>query len=221
MQAPVSYKLRQQQLWLSSDRCVFWEDEKTLIVSDLHFGKTGHFRKWGIPVPQGVYKNDLQRLVGQLQYFQPKQLIVVGDVVHSHENKELALFRKGRNDFPALDVQLVKGNHDILHDRWYHETGITVTEEILSLKDLFGFIHDLSPHQWSFGSSAYYFSGHLHPGIRINGQGRQSLCFPCFYFTDKFCVLPAFSEFTGMAMIRPSSHENVFAIVDNKVMQLQ
>lgn len=221
MQAPVSYQLRQQQLWLSSDRCIFWEEEKALIVSDLHFGKTGHFRKWGIPVPQGVYKNDLQRLVSQLQFFQPRQLIVVGDLFHSHENKELDLFRKWRHDFPDLIVQLIKGNHDILHEQWYRSTEITVTDEILSLNNLFGFIHDLTPDEWTGDGHHYYFSGHLHPGIRINGHGRQSLSFPCFYFTKEYCVLPAFSEFTGLAMIRPAAGENVFAIVENKIIQLQ
>ncbi|WEK35740.1 MAG: ligase-associated DNA damage response endonuclease PdeM [Candidatus Pseudobacter hemicellulosilyticus] len=221
MQAPISYRLRGQQLWLSSHRTIFWEEEKALIVSDLHFGKTGHFRKWGIPVPQGVYKNDLQRLVGQLQYFQPKQLIVVGDLFHSHQNKELELFRKWRLDLPDLDIRLIKGNHDILHERWYQETNISVSAETLSLRDLFGFTHDLTPGNITATSEHYYFSGHLHPGIRINGQGKQSLSFPCFYFTERFCVLPAFSEFTGLAMIRPTAGENVFAIVNNAVMQLQ
>src|ERR1051325_5912256 len=109
MQAPVLYKLNQQNLWLSAQRMVFWEEEKALIVSDLHFGKTGHFRKSGIPVPQSVYKEDLQRLVSQLQYFQPRQLIVVGDMFHSHANKELELFKKWRHDFPHLVIRLVKG----------------------------------------------------------------------------------------------------------------
>ena len=63
MQAPVLHKLHQQTLWLTAQRSIFWEEQKTLIVSDLHFGKTGHFRKSGIPVPQTIYKEDLQRLV--------------------------------------------------------------------------------------------------------------------------------------------------------------
>ena len=67
MQAPVSYKLLTQQLWLSAHRCIFWEEKKALLVSDLHFGKTGHFRKSGIAVPQAVYKEDLQRLVHLIQ----------------------------------------------------------------------------------------------------------------------------------------------------------
>ncbi len=218
MQAPVSYRISQQQLWLSPYRCIFWEEEKALIVSDLHFGKTGHFRKSGIAVPQTVYQEDLQRLVTQLQYFQPRQLIAVGDLFHSHENKELELFRKWRHNFPDLDVHLVRGNHDILHDAWYRECNISVTENTLELS-AFSFLHDIADQDTP--TMQYQFSGHLHPGIRINGMGRQSLSFPCFYFARSFCVLPAFSKFTGLAMIRPEDDENVFAIVNNHIVQLQ
>jgi DNA ligase-associated metallophosphoesterase len=218
MQAPVSYKLFKQQLWLSAHRCVFWEEAKTLIVSDLHFGKTGHFRKSGIAVPQAVYKEDLQRLVHLLQYFQPKQLVVVGDLFHSHENKELALFRKWRHDFPLLHIHLVKGNHDILHDSWYRECDIHITPDELHL-NCFRFRHDLEAP--SVSGNHYFFSGHIHPGVRIKGPAKQSLSFPCFYFANNFCVLPAFSRFTGIALVRPADDENVFAIVDNHIVQLQ
>lgn len=221
MQVPVSHKLLQHQFWLSPDRCVFWEEEKALIVSDLHFGKTGHFRKHGIPVPQTVYKNDLQRLVNQIQYFQPKQLIVVGDLFHSRENKELELFKRWRHDFPELPIRLVRGNHDILHEQWYREAAIDVIEDSLCLNTHFHFIHDLLPDQMNNSRKQFYFSGHLHPGIRVNGLGKQSLSFPCFYFTNTFCVLPAFGEFTGLAMINPAAHENVFAIVNKQIIQLQ
>jgi uncharacterized protein len=221
MQVPVAHKLFQHQFWLSPDRCVFWEEEKALIVSDLHFGKSGHFRKHGIPIPQTVYKNDLQRLVSQLQYFQPKQLIVVGDLFHSHQNKELELFKRWRHDLADLPIRLVRGNHDILHEKWYQEAAIEVIEESLSINNHFHFIHDLLPEQMSDTGKDYYFSGHLHPGICISGKGRQSLSFPCFYFTRKFCVLPAFGQFTGLAMIKPADDENVFAIVNKQIIQLQ
>jgi DNA ligase-associated metallophosphoesterase len=221
MQVHVAHKLLQHQFWLSPDRCVFWEEEKALIVSDLHFGKSGHFRKHGIPVPQTVYKNDLQRLVSQLQYFQPKQLIVVGDLFHSHQNKELELFKRWRHDLADLPIRLVRGNHDILHEQWYQEAAIEVIEDSLSINNHFHFIHDLLPEQMNNTGTDYYFSGHLHPGISISGKGRQSLSFPCFYFTRSFCVLPAFGQFTGLAMIRPAADENVFAIVNKQIIQLQ
>ncbi|HZK65861.1 MAG TPA: ligase-associated DNA damage response endonuclease PdeM [Puia sp.] len=217
-----------QQFWLTGDRTLFWEEEKVLIVSDLHFGKTGHFRKSGIAVPQSVYKEDLQRLVVQIQHFQPKQLIIVGDMFHSHANKELELFLKWRADLSGLEIQLIRGNHDILKEDWYLHAGIKLSQTTLSM-NRFHFVHDIVDRQKRDGAfkehtpglSPYFFSGHIHPGIRVQGMGKQSLCFPCFYFGKEYAVLPAFSRFTGVAMIVPEKEEQVFAIVNDSVMQLQ
>src|ERR1700738_1720039 len=119
MGTPIHHKIAGNNCWLSPERMLYWEEEKSLIVSDLHFGKTGHFRKAGIAVPQAVYKEDLQRLFEQIQYFQPEKLIIVGDLFHSLLNRELELFRKWREDLPDLVIHLIKGNHDILEDEWY------------------------------------------------------------------------------------------------------
>ena len=221
MGAPFHYKLMQQNCWLSPERMLYWEEQQALVVSDLHFGKTGHFRKEGIAVPQSVYKEDLQRLVSQLQFFQPRTLIVVGDMFHSHANKELDWFKKWRDDFPALDIQLVMGNHDILQQQWYQEAGVSISPETLTL-GAFSFVHDVNPVAANspFLIPNYLFSGHLHPGIRISGAGKQSLHFPCFYFTPVFCVLPAFSRFTGLALVRPKNGDAVFAIVNQSIIQL-
>jgi len=210
MQPPFPYRLKNQQLWLSPDRCIFWEEERSLIVSDLHFGKTGHFRKAGVAVPQSVYREDLQRLMSQIQYFQPRQLLVVGDLFHSRENKELTLFKKWREDFPGLAIRLIKGNHDILHDDWYQSAGIELSPERLQIGD-FLFVHDIEDAEEAM--EAYIFSGHVHPGIQVHGMGRQSLRFPCFYFGTNYAILPAFSLFTGTVSIYPEPGEQVFAIV--------
>ncbi|MEP7279807.1 MAG: ligase-associated DNA damage response endonuclease PdeM [Bacteroidota bacterium] len=220
MGAPFHYKLKQHNCWLLPERMIYWEEEKTLIVSDLHFGKTGHFRKAGIAVPASVYKEDMQRLMSQLQYFQPRHLVIVGDMFHSSANKELEFFIKWRNDFPHIDFQLVKGNHDILDPQWYREAGIVIVNEEMTIHD-FSFVHDIK----RTGSAAlpagnYIFSGHIHPGIRVSGGGRQTLAFPCFYFTTSYCVLPAFSRFTGLAMVRPKEEDQVFAIVNQSIIAL-
>ncbi|MBS1917561.1 MAG: ligase-associated DNA damage response endonuclease PdeM [Bacteroidetes bacterium] len=233
MQPPLPYKIKDQQLWLSPERLIFWENEKALIISDLHFGKTGHFRKSGIAVPQSVYKEDLQRLVAQIQFFQPTQLIIVGDFFHSVANKEIELFKKWRENFSGIDFHLIKGNHDILHDDWYDQCGIQWCDEHKAISE-FTFVHDVSvvSHRFSDVGEAiaddrqlptgnYFFSGHIHPGIRMNGAGRQSVCLPCFYFGKEYAVLPAFSHFTGVAVIEPKRNENVFAIVGKKLVQLQ
>ncbi len=217
MQTPLRHEIHQQNFWLSPDRCVYWEEEQALILSDLHFGKTGHFRKSGIAVPQSVFKDDIQRLVDQLQFFNARQLIVVGDMFHSHANKEHELFMRWRNDFPHLTVHLVKGNHDILKKKWYTEANILLHDDCLEINQ-FSFMHDLSGCPDSPGQ--YFFTGHIHPGISISGIAKQSLKFPCFYFTEDYAVLPAFSRFTGLAMIDPKRNEDVFAIVENKVIAM-
>ena len=73
MQQPVPFILAEQQLWLSEQKCIFWETHKALIVSDIHFGKTGHFRKSGIAIPQAVFKEDLQRVVDCNSFFKAEQ----------------------------------------------------------------------------------------------------------------------------------------------------
>jgi DNA ligase-associated metallophosphoesterase len=209
MQPAIPYRLRGQQFWLSPHRCLYWEEERSLILSDLHFGKTGHFRKAGIAVPQSVYREDLLRLLSLIQYFQPKQLLIVGDLFHSRENKELDLFLRWRDDFPELGFRLVLGNHDILRADWYVKAGIVVNEGVLGMGG-FAFVHDIEDAE---ESGPYYFSGHLHPGIRINGMGKQSLQFPCFYFGGEYAILPAFGRFTGTVSIDPGAESNVFAIL--------
>lgn len=221
MQAPVLHMQQQQKLWLSADRCLYWEETRSLVLSDLHFGKTGHFRKAGIPIPQTVYRQDLQRLFTQIQYFQPRQLIIVGDLFHSVENEELNFFCKWRNDLSDLQIQLVKGNHDILSRQWYAAAGVEVADPHLTLAP-FWFTHDIdySPIPESTGN-AYTFSGHLHPGIRVLGAGKQALRFSCFYFGKSHAVLPAFGGFTGTSLIKPAREEAVYAIVENKILKLQ
>lgn len=212
MAAPVCYKLHNQNLWLSATRVLFWEEAQTLIASDLHLGKTGHFRKSGIAVPQAVYKEDLQRLVQTLQHFQPKQLVVVGDFFHSHANKELDLFSKWRSNFGSLEITLVKGNHDILQADWYTANQISVIEELQ--QSPFRFLHDPAA---STATQDYVLSGHIHPGIRVGGLGKQSMRLPCFYFGKQQGILPAFSGFTGLATIEPNNGDAVFAIVKNTI----
>jgi len=206
------FLLHNQTLWLSPERCIYWEEQNSLIVSDLHFGKTGHFRKSGIAVPQNVYKEDLQRLVNQVQYYKPQQLIVVGDLFHSVQNKELDFFKKWRLDFSQLHIQLVKGNHDILKKDWYTAANISVTDTHLHVGN-FCFVHDIKEACAPSNDIHYYFTGHIHPCVLLKGLGKQSVSLPCYYFTESFAVLPAFSKFTGTAIVDRKSAENVFAIV--------
>ena len=221
MQNPVPYTIRNNTFWVSPQHSLYWEEENTLIIADMHLGKTGHFRKSGIAIPQSIYKADLQRLIAQLYLFKVERLIITGDLTHSTANKELDLFLKWRKDFTSLHIHLVKGNHDILDDGWYDEAGISVSHQKL-ISGPFLFIHDLKMRNKlpDEENNKYIFTGHMHPAIHLRGQGRQSLRFPCFYFTPDYCVLPAFSRFSGTYTVTPEKGEKVFAVVENALMQL-
>lgn len=218
MNALVIYTINENDFVLSPERVMFWEKERTLIIADLHIGKTGHFRKSGIPVPQNVFKEDLQRLFSQILFFKAERLIIAGDLSHSRSNKEMDLFKKWRLDHHALQVTLVNGNHDILDEQWYDELRIE-TKDCLDIGQ-FSFCHD--PDDASGKDPLRYtICGHLHPGVSIRGRGRQSLQFPCFYFGNTVGILPAFSRFTGCVNVNAQNGENIFAIVNNGLMQVQ
>ena len=220
MSSPYKFILNKQTLWLSPERCIFWEEEQALILSDLHLGKSGHFRKSGIAVPQNVFKEDLHRLFAQIQFFKPKQLLIVGDLFHSHANKEMEMFLNWRKDLPGIKLNLILGNHDILAKKYYTAAAIDVTKQKLSLSN-FCFTHDINETcNEEEGNTNFTFSGHVHPGIQINGVGKQYLHFPCYYFTKEYAILPAFSKFTGIYRITPKPSDMVFAIVENSIIKI-
>ena len=203
---------------LSADRTIFWEEEKALILSDLHLGKSGHFRKHGIGIPQDVFKEDLQRLIASIQLHKPRKIIIVGDMFHSHANKELQLFLKWRNDLSHVDFHLVVGNHDILSLKWYREANLELHYNEWAIGN-FIFTHDINDAIVT--EEKYYFSGHIHPCIHLKGLGRQSIQVPCFYFNPTYAVLPAFGKFTGTFALKIKEEDTVFALAGNKVLKVQ
>ena len=213
------YILKDEVMWVSSERCIYWEQQNALILSDLHLGKTGHFRKFGIPVPQDIFKNDLHRLFHQIQYFKATRLIIVGDLFHSHANKELELFLKWRKDKSDVEINLIKGNHDILSVNTYANLGIDVAKIHMNIGP-FCFTHDINSICNQENENNYIFSGHIHPGVKLSGSGKQSLTFPCFYFGKTHAILPAFSLFTGASKISITNEDDVFCLINSGLIKL-
>ncbi|HEX4877427.1 MAG TPA: ligase-associated DNA damage response endonuclease PdeM [Chitinophagaceae bacterium] len=220
MQNPIPHIINDQIFWVTAERALFWEEQNTMIVADVHLGKSGHFRKAGIPIPQSVYKDDLQRLMGMFFFFKAERLIVVGDFTHSTSNKELDLFLKWRKDFSAIHIDLVKGNHDILEDDWYKAANIQVHEWDL-IENGFLFRHEDRRFNLPERENVKYtFYGHLHPGYKISGKGLQTLKFPCYYFGRESCILPAFSRFTGTFMVKLIKGDTIYAVSGNELLKI-
>lgn len=219
MNISIPHIIHEQHFWLSAQRSIYWEEQKTMIVSDTHFGKTGHFRKSGIAVPQQVYKEDLQRFFSLATDLKPERILVVGDFFHSTDNEEHNLFLRWKNDFNSLQITLIKGNHDILGNTWYENAGIQLIEDFYEIGQ-FRFQHDPAENDFLVKENTFVFSGHVHPGIQMRGIGKQSLRLPCFYFTQNQCILPAFSKFSGLAIVKPKKQDQIYAIANDNIIKL-
>jgi uncharacterized protein len=199
-----------QTLRLSAERCIFWEEQKVLLLSDMHIGKVAHFRKSGIAIPSQLFHEDILRLTGMVNYFNPRTLLVTGDFFHSSANGEHQFFGDWRASLTDTRILLVRGNHEVLPNQSYADLGIEVVGKEYHIPP-FSFVHEMPSMPTIEG---FWFSGHIHPGVRLGGKGRQSLVLPCFHFTTNHCVLPAFSRFTGKHLIDPNDQDQVYAIAD-------
>ncbi|MFK7952056.1 MAG: ligase-associated DNA damage response endonuclease PdeM [Ekhidna sp.] len=202
-------QLEGEDLLLLPQRAIFWKSKKTLIVSDLHLGKAGHFRKHGIPITKKVHIADLEILHKLLVDHRPHQVILLGDLFHSTENNEWNDFILFIDQFRFVKFVLIQGNHDILEE---YPDALHLTP-LLELPP-FSFTHIQQE------SSFYNLSGHIHPGIRVKGAARQSMTLSCFYFRKRYGILPAYGQFTGIKAIQPKKGDQVYGIGGGEVIDL-
>lgn len=205
-----------QNFILSEQRAIFWIEHRMLIIADAHFSKEAHFRKHGIAIPAGIIDKDLGRIDTLIETFAPQQILFLGDMFHSEKNDALNIFVNWRNKHKKVLFTLVIGNHDILEKEWYRLAQITCVEEKLLLENIL-FTHDKSP---VVEPGILNFYGHIHPGIRLQGNAKQTLRLPCFWFSENFAALPAFGRFTGYVSVKSKQGDKIYAIGDGKVFNL-
>lgn len=176
---------------LTNQRALFWKKEKALILSDLHIGKTAHFRKNGIALANHIMKNDLERLSILIEYFKPEKFIVVGDLLHAGDNSDVDEFCTWKNQYLHIQFYLIEGNHDRISNSLEEKLCLNFKENQLKIDD-FIFVHDFDQSIVGF-----QITGHIHPGIVLNSVVKK-IRLPCFIQTQNQLLLPAFSEFTGL-----------------------
>ena len=201
--------IKGESLVLNNLRAMYWSREKALIASDLHIGKSAHFRKYGIPISVNVQHNDLERLSFLVSHYKPEKLIVVGDLFHAELNTDMNLFKIWRAEHSDLEMILIKGNHDRLKDLVYDSFGIAYYTQELHLAP-FDFIHE--PKLAT--TDTFTISGHIHPGIRITSKTKQQIKLPCFEVSSSQLILPAFSEFTGLAISKRVKRHSYYAFTE-------
>ena len=201
---------------LSAHHALYLPKHDTLVVADLHWGKSATFRAKGVPLPPGVTASDLERLSAVISETRAARVVIVGDLLHARAGRHertLNAIAQWRDAHRTLAMTLVRGNHDAHAGDPPASLDIECVNGPLVV-GAFACQHHPTPH-----ASHYVLAGHLHPHVNFRGRGKQSVRLPCFVFCQRGAILPAFTTFTGGGAYTPDVNDQIFAIVDEEVVE--
>jgi len=206
-----------ERLLLLAERAAFWPARETLFVADFHLGKAASFRAAGIPMPAGTTSENVERLGRAIDRTRASRVVFLGDFLHSAEARAartLERFTAWREAHDGVNLTLVRGNHDRKAGDPPAEWRIDCVDAGASLGPF------VLNHEPGASGAGYALAGHIHPAVRLSGDGDESLRLPCFWFAKRHGVLPAFGAFTGSAVVRPRPGDRVFVIAEEEVVRV-
>lgn len=208
----MTINIKQQTFRLHHYGSIYWNEEEMLIVADLHLGKIEHFRKHGSALPDLSNAIDYIHLEQNIAEFQPKSVVFLGDLFHSTLNKSWRIF-DGWTKRQPVDFILIVGNHDIIPVTKFEDLGFTVEYQV----NTSGFSLTHKPEDCG---EEVNICGHIHPGYKLKGKGRQYLNLSCFYQQEQRLILPAFGQFTGNYYVQPEEKEHIYVCSEHSVLQV-
>jgi DNA ligase-associated metallophosphoesterase len=211
----IEHHIQDNHFLLMAQRAAFWQEQQMLLIADPHFGKAASFRSHGIAIPQGTTRYDLDRLADLIRLHRPRQLVILGDLIHSAHSKSrhvVQQLQQWRQLFSDLDIRLIQGNHD----RRAGQPPEALKIDHIQSEYRVGTI--IFSHQPSHRADGYTIAGHVHPAVRLKGKGRRYERFACFYFSADYAILPAFGSFTGHHRVRPSAGDRIYIVAEDQIM---
>jgi len=183
---------------------LYWDDERLLVVSDLHLEKGSSFAVRGILLPPFDTAATLARLSAVLARYNPRTVIALGDSFHDRDAHQ-RLAEGDRASIAALqagrDWIWLEGNHD--------------PAPPASLKGSVASEIAIGPicfrHEPT--GAAGEIAGHLHPKARVATRGR-GIDRRCFAGDGVRAVMPSFGAYTGGLSIRDRAFGKVFGSAD-------
>ncbi|MCC8940342.1 ligase-associated DNA damage response endonuclease PdeM [Bradyrhizobium ivorense] len=179
---------------------LFWEEQRLLVVSDLHLEKGSSFAARGVLLPPYDTVATLSRLAAVIARHDPRQVIALGDSFHDRTAHE-RLSDADREALAALQARRswiwISGNHD---PALPSDLGGVVATEVA--------IGPIAFRHEPTGASGE-IAGHLHPKARVPTRGR-SIERRCFASDGERAVMPAFGAYTGGLSIRDAAFARIF-----------
>jgi DNA ligase-associated metallophosphoesterase len=179
---------------------LFWEEQRLLVVADLHLEKGSSFASRGVLLPPYDTVATLSRLAAVIARHDPRMVIALGDSFHDREAHQ-RLSVGDRDALTALQAHRdwiwISGNHDPAIPSDFG--GVVATEVAI------GPIHFRHEPTGAFGEIA----GHLHPKARVPTRGR-TMERRCFVSDEARLVMPSFGAYTGGLSIRDEAFVKIF-----------
>ncbi len=168
---------------------LYWEDEDTLLVADLHLEKGAAFAALGMLLPPYDTRSTLQRLEKVVQSVKPGRVVALGDSFHRSEGAARMM-----DDDLALLTRLQKGRE------WYWICGnhdphlpASIGGTICTTLTICGIT---LRHEPSAAVAEREIAGHLHPVAKIARRGAV-IRRRCFATDGNRLVMPAFGAYAG------------------------
>jgi DNA ligase-associated metallophosphoesterase len=185
----LSIRLGRASLVPDLSGALFWPEQSTLVVADLHFEKASHFAQRSAQfLPPYDTATTITALESVLRRLAPERVIALGDSVHDPravQRIDPVQIARIAALTAAHEWIWVAGNHDPSPPV---EWGGRMEQE-LSLDGIV-FRHEAEP------GALHEVSGHCHPKARVLARGAV-VSGRCFAADATRIVLPAFGAFTG------------------------
>lgn len=174
------------------------EDERILIVADLHLEKGSSYAKRGVMLPPYDTATTLARLAVLIARWSPHRVIALGDSFHDNSGPE----RMAETDHASLAA--LQSGRDWIWIAGNHDPNIPADAGGERLPTL-----DVGPlhlrHEPRAGAQEDEIAGHLHPIARIAGKRRR-----CLITDGSRAVMPAFGAYAGGLNIHDEAFEPLF-----------
>jgi uncharacterized protein len=198
--APQSFTVADVTLLADLSGALFWEEQRLLVVSDLHLEKGSSFAMRGVLLPPYDTVATLSRLGAVIARHDPRTVIALGDSFHDrHAHGRLS--GPDRDAIAALQLRRdwiwIAGNHD---PALPGDLGGVVASEVAIGPIVFR--HEPTGAKGEI-------AGHLHPKARVSTRGR-SMERRCFAADGERVVMPAFGAYAGGLSIRDVAFAKIF-----------
>jgi DNA ligase-associated metallophosphoesterase len=213
---PYRITLNTIEVDLLPEKAIYFPKYRTLVLADWHLGKTTHFRKHGIFIPQTSVEKEFNELQKLLSRYPTEKLILLGDLFHSDWNEDWEFFKELVEDLSDVEIILTRGNHDIMDFEKHGVGGINLVDSYM-IEDKFLFTHHSSKNT---NHSYINIVGHTHPGYLLRMKGKQKFRLPCFYFSKNKFIVPAFGQLTGLYTLKKTIESEVYIVAGNEIFKI-